>query len=96
MNPIGMGILGFAHGHIGGYCGRWRECPELGVKLVAARTKVPFTMAWQMRVDAHNLQMKELLASGEFGRVFQVRRRWRNFCMAIGRRSGRRRKAGPC
>lgn len=154
MNPIGIGILGFAHGHIGGYCGRWRECPELGVKPVAgwdhdsrraaencaaygmetattadallsrndigavvitaetsmhadlveqaaaggksiilqkpialtlaeadrivkvvARTKVPFTIAWQMRVDAHNLQMKELLASGEFGRVFQVRRR---------------------
>lgn len=36
---------------------------------------VPFTMAWQMRVDPHNVQMKELLESGRFGRVYMVRRR---------------------
>lgn len=36
---------------------------------------VPFTLAWQMRVDPHNLQAKSLLESGDFGRVFQVRRR---------------------
>jgi predicted dehydrogenase len=39
------------------------------------RTGVGFTIAWQMRVDHHNLQVKSLLASGEFGRVFMVRRR---------------------
>jgi predicted dehydrogenase len=36
---------------------------------------VPFTMAWQMRVDPHNLQARELVASGALGRVFMVRRR---------------------
>ena len=39
------------------------------------RAGVPFTMAWQMRTDPHNLQIKSLLASGRFGRVFMVRRR---------------------
>jgi predicted dehydrogenase len=57
-------------------------------RIVAAveRAGVPFTMAWQMRVDPQNLAMKELLASGELGRVFMVRRRhglgvhtWPNF-----------------
>jgi len=32
-------------------------------------------MAWQMRVDPHNLQAKLLLEGGEFGRVFRARRR---------------------
>ncbi len=36
---------------------------------------VPFTMAWQMRVDPHNLRMRELIESGRFGRVYMVRRR---------------------
>jgi predicted dehydrogenase len=47
---------------------------------------VPFTMAWQMRADPHNLQMKSLLDSGQFGKVFMVRRRhclptqlWKDF-----------------
>ncbi|MCL6520311.1 MAG: Gfo/Idh/MocA family oxidoreductase [Armatimonadetes bacterium] len=40
-----------------------------------SQNKVPFTLAWQMRVDPHNLKAKSLLESGEFGRVFQVRRR---------------------
>lgn len=51
-----------------------------------ARARVPFTLAWQMRVDRHNLKMKELLAGGKFGRVFMVRRRhclstqlWKDF-----------------
>jgi predicted dehydrogenase len=57
-------------------------------RIVAAveRAGVPFTMAWQMRVDPHNLLMKELLASGTLGRVQMVRRRhclsthkWDNF-----------------
>jgi len=50
------------------------------------RSKVPSTMAWQMRVDPHNLQTRELLASGRFGRVYIARRRhclsthrWPNF-----------------
>jgi len=149
-----VGILGFAHGHVGMYCARWRETPEMGVRVVAGwdhdaaraegncanfgigraesvqellgredvdavviaaetsmhadlveqaaeagkaivlqkpialtmeqadrivsavnRTGVPFTLAWQMRVERHNLQAKALLKSGEIGRVFQVRRR---------------------
>ena len=55
-------------------------------RIVAAAKKVPFTLAWQMRVDPHNLQIKSLLASGEFGRVFMIRRRhglptqtWKDF-----------------
>lgn len=151
---MNIGILGFAHGHVGMYCARWREQPEMGVRVVAGwdhdaaraegncanfgletassveallgrsdigavviasetsmhadlveqaaaagkaivlqkpialtmeeadriveavnRTGVPFTMAWQMRVDPHNLQVKSLLADGEFGRVFMARRR---------------------
>ena len=57
-------------------------------RIVAAvqRTGVPFTIAWQMRVDRHNLQLKALLASGEFGRVCMLRRRhglpsqtWKDF-----------------
>ena len=40
-----------------------------------ARYGVPFTIAWQMRVDPHNLKIKELLAGGDFGRVYMVRRR---------------------
>lgn len=46
-------------------------------RIVAAveRHGVPFTMAWQMRADPQNVKMKELLASGELGRVYMVRRR---------------------
>lgn len=151
---IGVGILGFAHGHVGSYCTRWRDEPDLGVRVVAgwdheaerleksaaqfgleavadsgellarpdveavviaAETArhadlveqaaaagkaiivqkplaltmaeadrivaavnaagVPFTVAWQMRVDPQNLQIKELLESGALGRWFMVRRR---------------------
>jgi predicted dehydrogenase len=50
------------------------------------RSGVPFTMAWQMRVDPQNVQIKALMQSGELGRVFMVRRRhglgvhlWPNF-----------------
>jgi len=154
MNETRIGILGFAHGHVGAYCARWREQPELGARVVAGwdhdadraaancsglgidsepsvaallarsdvdavaigaetsmhadlveqaaaagkaivvqkpisltmeqanrivaavnRAGVPFTMAWQMRVDPHNVAAKSLLATGEFGRVFMVRRR---------------------
>jgi len=39
-----------------------------------ARHGVPFTMAWQMRVDPQNVRIKELLSSGEFGKVLMVRR----------------------
>jgi predicted dehydrogenase len=154
MSNIRIGILGFAHGHVGMYCARWRAQPELGVTVAAGwdhdsdraaancagfeidnvpsaqallgrsdidavaigaetsmhadlveaaaaagkaiivqkpisltmeqadrivnaveRTGVPFTMAWQMRVDPHNVKAKSLLESGEFGKVFMVRRR---------------------
>lgn len=40
-----------------------------------AKNDVPFTMAWQMRVDPQNIRMKELIQSGELGKVFMVRRR---------------------
>lgn len=47
---------------------------------------VPFTVAWQMRVDPHNLRIRDLLSGGEFGRVFMLRRRhclptqqWKDF-----------------
>lgn len=36
---------------------------------------VPFTMAWQMRVDPQNVQMRDWVRSGELGRVFMLRRR---------------------
>jgi len=151
---IGIGILGFAHGHVNSYCTRWRDEPQLDVRalagwdheperleraaeqfgidavadvaellardditavVIAAETSrhaelveqaaaagkaivlqkplaltmseadrivdavnaygVPFTMAWQMRVDPQNLQMKELLESGALGRLFMLRRR---------------------
>ncbi|MFZ4394927.1 MAG: Gfo/Idh/MocA family protein [Kiritimatiellia bacterium] len=152
MNPISIGILGFAHGHVGMYCARWREYPAMGVRVVAgwdhdaarlsaavgangleacasaealvarpdiqavlicaetsrhadltelaaaagkivilqkpialtlaeadrivrAAQRVPLTLAWQMRVDPHNLQARDLLASGKFGRIFMIRRR---------------------
>ena len=150
---MNIGILGFAHGHVGMYISRWRDQPEMGIRVVAGwdhdpvrseanctsfglekaesveallrsdieavviaaetsmhadlveqaaeagkaivvqkpialtmeqadrivdvvnRAGVQFTLAWQMRVDPHNLQAKALLEGGEFGRVFQVRRR---------------------
>jgi predicted dehydrogenase len=150
---IGLGILGFAHGHVHAYCEEWRDqehsihvvagwdhdstrldaakkaygldlCSSADellrrkdiqaviiasetsmhadlVELAAARGKaiilqkpmaltiaeadriveavnkhsVPFTIAWQMRVDPQNLQMKKWLESGELGKVFMVRRR---------------------
>lgn len=151
---VKVGMLGFAHGHVGMYVSRWNAEPELGVKVVAGwdhdearasgnaayfgldneasvaslvdrsdidavcigaetsmhadlvekaadagkaiivqkpisltmeqadrivdavkRNNVPFTMAWQMRVDPHNVEAKRLLESGDLGRVFMVRRR---------------------
>ncbi|MFN8488537.1 MAG: Gfo/Idh/MocA family oxidoreductase [Caldilineaceae bacterium] len=46
-------------------------------RIVAAveRHAVPFTLAWQMRVDPQNVQIKELMQSGVLGRIFMVRRR---------------------
>mgnify|MGYP005838097239 CR=1 FL=1 len=50
------------------------------------RAGVPFTLAWQMRVDPQNLEMKRLVGSGVLGKLFMVRRRhglpthrWPNF-----------------
>ncbi len=150
---IRIGILGFAHGHVGVYCERWRQDPQPGIavtagwdhdaaraagakeklgialcptvdallasdisaviigaetsmhadlveqaaaagktivlqkplaltleeaaRIVAAvnRHKVPFTLAWQMRVDPQNIEIKRLIRSGEIGRVYMLRRR---------------------
>jgi predicted dehydrogenase len=149
-----IGILGFAHGHVGMYCSQWKQHPDMGIQTVAGwdhnnerasstcanmeidavssaedilrrsdidavviasetsmhadlvelaasfgktiilqkpmalsmeqadrivkavnDTNVPFTMAWQMRVDPHNNKAKQLMESGEFGRTYMVRRR---------------------
>ncbi len=57
-------------------------------RIVAAVQKsgVPFSMAWQMRVDPQNIQIREWLQSGQLGQVFIVHRRhglnthqWPNF-----------------
>lgn len=46
-------------------------------RMVAAvqQADVPFTMAWQMRADAQNIKLKEVMQSGVLGRIFMVRRR---------------------
>jgi predicted dehydrogenase len=46
-------------------------------RIVAAvqRHGVDFTLAWQMRVDPQNLEMKHLIQTGTIGRVYMVRRR---------------------
>lgn len=151
---IGVGILGFAHGHVGAYCRQWKTRPELGIELRAgwdhdserleksatefgvaaegsatalaarndidavviaaetalhaelvetaaaagktiilqkpaaltmaeadrivaavAKSKVRFTMAWQMRADPQNIKMRDMLKSNELGRTFMIRRR---------------------
>ena len=153
-NPIGVGILGFAHGHVNLYCTAWKKDEAFGVRVLAgwdhdearaktarenhgielassqgdllkrqdisavviaaetsmhadlveqaaaagkaivlqkpmavtieqadrivaavSRSGVPFTMAWQMRVDPQNAKMKELARGGTLGRLFMVRRR---------------------
>jgi len=152
--PIGVGVLGFAHGHVNAYLMQWRANPDMGITPVAAWDHdggrlsataaqfemetiaeadallarddiqavviasetsmhadlaekaaaankaiivqkpmaltmsqadrmvaavaahgVPFTMAWQMRTDPQNIQMRELVRSGALGKVFMVRRR---------------------
>ncbi len=151
---IGVGILGFAHGHVNAYCTQWQADPAHGIELVAgwdhdaarleknaaafgiqghadldeflarpdvqavvigAETSmhadvveraaaagkmialqkplaltmpeadrivaavnchgVPFTLAWQMRADPQNIEIKEMIQSGVLGKVFMVRRR---------------------
>jgi predicted dehydrogenase len=46
-------------------------------RIVAAvqRHGVPFTLAWQTRVDPQNVKIKEIIRSGVLGKVFMVRRR---------------------
>jgi predicted dehydrogenase len=46
-------------------------------RMVAAvnRHGVPFSMAWQMRVDPQNVEIKELIGSGQLGKIFMARRR---------------------
>ena len=45
--------------------------------IVAAVNKhsVPFSMAWQMRVDPQNVEIKQMMQSGILGKLFMVRRR---------------------
>ena len=42
---------------------------------VIEETGVPFTVAWQMRMDPQNLRMKQLIQEGVLGRILMVRRR---------------------
>jgi len=46
-------------------------------RIVAAvdRAGVPFTLAWQMRTDPQNIQIRELVQSGTLGKICMVRRR---------------------
>jgi predicted dehydrogenase len=46
-------------------------------RIVAAveKTGVRFTLAWQMRTDPQNIQMKELMQNGTLGKILMVRRR---------------------
>ena len=46
-------------------------------RIVAAveRHGVPFTLAWQMRVDPQNIEIKQIIESGVLGKIFMVRRR---------------------
>lgn len=46
-------------------------------RIVAAVKKynVPFSMAWQMRVDPQNLKMQEIIESQELGKIISLRRR---------------------
>jgi predicted dehydrogenase len=151
--PTQIGILGFAHGHVGTYCSIWKKRPDdvrlvagwdhdaargasareqFGIELAGSPTAllsrgdvdavvigaetsrhaelcelaaqagkaivlqkpmaltlaeadrivaavkkhaVPFTIAWQMRVDEQNLKMKQLVDEKILGRIFTVRRR---------------------
>ena len=49
------------------------EADRIAAAVDAAQ--VPFTMAWQMRVDPENLQIRELINFGALGRIYQIRRR---------------------
>lgn len=46
-------------------------------RMVAAveQAGVPFTLAWQMRVDPQNIAMKEMVRNETLGKVYMVRRR---------------------
>lgn len=152
--PVGVGVLGFAHAHVGMYCREWKEncgdlvhliagwdhetdrldrsCQEfalepennlaglltrkdIGAVVIGAETSrhaelveaaaaagktillqkplsltmeeadriveavestgVRFTLAWQMRVDPENLEIRRVMESGDLGRILMVRRR---------------------
>lgn len=49
-----IGVLGFAHGHIGAYCGQWREKSELGIEVVAGWDHDPIRL--QKAADAFGLE----------------------------------------
>lgn len=151
---VGVGVLGFAHAHVGMYCREWLDSVRPGIRLVSGwdhdRTRletrsgefgleaaasaeyllsrddigavvigaetshhaelveqaaaagktivlqkplcltmeeadrivaaieehgVPFTLAWQMRVDPENLEIRRLIESGDLGKILMVRRR---------------------
>ncbi len=46
-------------------------------RIVAAveHYRTPFTLAWQMRVDPQNIEMRRIIESGELGKITMVRRR---------------------
>jgi len=53
------------------------------IVLAVERQGVPFTMAWQMRADPQNRQMRALIHSGQLGQVYSVRRRHGLACHLI-------------
>ena len=59
------------------------------------RYNVPFTMAWQMRVDPQNVRDQGVAAERQLGKMFMVRRRhalgthlWANFRRDVARQAG--------
>lgn len=45
------------------------------IQAAVEKYRVPFTLAWQMRVDPQNLRIRQLLQENTLGRVFSIRRR---------------------
>jgi predicted dehydrogenase len=64
---IGVGIIGFAHGHVGVYCREWRATPDLGLSLAAGWDHDPERL--RKAVADHGVQpyaeLNELLRAPE-------------------------------
>jgi predicted dehydrogenase len=68
---VGLGIVGFAHGHVGMYCEQWRAHPEWGVELLAGWDRDAARLAdcaERQGVTAHE-NLDELLAREDVSAV---------------------------